>query len=86
MLAAPGDRAAEARASAQAFLADAGASDVRIHEFRDSFLPYVGGEVKEVFEGLKEVSPTSSSPTLATISTRITVSPASSPGTRFETT
>ena len=57
VLAAPGDRAAEARASAQAFLADAGASDVRIHEFRDSFLPYAGGEVKEVFEGLKEVKP-----------------------------
>jgi LmbE family N-acetylglucosaminyl deacetylase len=57
VLAAPGNRAAEARASAQAFLADAGASDVRIHEFRDSFLPYAGGEVKEVFEGLKEVKP-----------------------------
>lgn len=57
VLAAPGDRAAEARASAQAFLARADASDVRIHEFRDGFLPYVGGEVKEVFEELKEVRP-----------------------------
>jgi LmbE family N-acetylglucosaminyl deacetylase len=57
VLAAPGDRAAEARASAQAFLADADVSDVRIHEFRDGFLPYVGGEVKEVFEGLKDVQP-----------------------------
>jgi LmbE family N-acetylglucosaminyl deacetylase len=57
VLAAPGDRAAEARACAQEFLADAGASDVRIHEFRDSFLPYVGGEVKEVFEDLKDVRP-----------------------------
>jgi LmbE family N-acetylglucosaminyl deacetylase len=57
VLAAPGDRAAEARASAHAFLADSGASDVRIHEFRDSFLPYVGGDVKEVFEGLKDVRP-----------------------------
>lgn len=57
VLAAPGDRATEARASAQAFLADAGVPDVRIHEFRDGFLPYVGGEVKEVFEELKEVRP-----------------------------
>ena len=57
VLAAPGERAAEARASAQAFLADADGSDVRIHEFRDGFLPYVGGEVKEVFEELKEVQP-----------------------------
>lgn len=57
VLAAPGERAAEARASAQAFLADADRSDVRIHEFRDGFLPYVGGEVKEVFEELKEVQP-----------------------------
>jgi LmbE family N-acetylglucosaminyl deacetylase len=57
VLAAPGDRAAEARASARAFLADAGGSDVRVHEFRDGFLPYVGGEVKEVFEELKDVRP-----------------------------
>jgi LmbE family N-acetylglucosaminyl deacetylase len=57
VLAAPGDRAGEARASAQALLADAGTSDVRVYEFRDGFLPYVGGEVKDVFEGLKEVRP-----------------------------
>jgi LmbE family N-acetylglucosaminyl deacetylase len=57
VLAAPGDRAAEAHASAEAFLATVDGSDVRIHEFRDGFLPYVGGEVKEVFEGLKEVRP-----------------------------
>ena len=57
VLAAPGDRAGEARASARAFLADAEISDVRIHEFRDGFLPYSGGEVKEVFEDLKDVRP-----------------------------
>jgi LmbE family N-acetylglucosaminyl deacetylase len=57
VLAAPGDRAAEARASARAFLADAEGSAVRVHEFRDSFLPYVGDEVKEVFEELKDVQP-----------------------------
>jgi LmbE family N-acetylglucosaminyl deacetylase len=57
VLAAPGDRAAEARASARALLPDAGVSDVRVYEFRDGFLPYVGGEVKDVFEGLKDVRP-----------------------------
>ena len=53
VLAAPGERAAEARASAAAFLAGAAAARVEVHEFRDGFLPYVGGEVKEVFEDLK---------------------------------
>lgn len=53
VLVAHGERAAEARASAEAFLADAGTAHVEIHEFRDGFLPYVGGEVKDVFEALK---------------------------------
>ena len=53
VLAAPGERSAEARASAEAFLAGAAAARVEVHEFRDGFLPYVGGEVKEVFEDLK---------------------------------
>jgi LmbE family N-acetylglucosaminyl deacetylase len=53
VLAASGERAAEARASAGAFLADAAVSRVEVHGFRDGFLPYVGGEVKELFEDLK---------------------------------
>ncbi len=57
VLAAAGARGAEAKASAVGFLADAGSSDVRVHEFRDGFLPYLGGEVKDVFEGLKTVEP-----------------------------
>jgi LmbE family N-acetylglucosaminyl deacetylase len=57
VLAAPGERAAEARAAAGAFLRQAGSSDVRVHEFRDGFLPYVGGQVKDVFEELKGVEP-----------------------------
>jgi LmbE family N-acetylglucosaminyl deacetylase len=57
VLAAPGERAAEARASAETFLADAAGSDVQVHEFRDGYLPYLGGEVKDVFEGLKDVQP-----------------------------
>jgi LmbE family N-acetylglucosaminyl deacetylase len=53
VLAASGDRADEARASAEAFLVDAAVSRVEVHGFRDGFLPYVGGEVKELFEDLK---------------------------------
>ena len=53
VLAAPGERAAEARASADAFLGGRGELRVDVHEFRDGFLPYCGGEVKDVFEELK---------------------------------
>jgi LmbE family N-acetylglucosaminyl deacetylase len=53
VLAAPGERGGEARASADAFLAGVSNKRVEIHEFRDGFLPYVGGEVKQVFEDLK---------------------------------
>ena len=57
VLAVPDDRAAEARAGADAFLADTSVSDVRIHGFRDGFLPNLGAEVKEIFETLKSVRP-----------------------------
>jgi LmbE family N-acetylglucosaminyl deacetylase len=53
VLAAPGARGAEAKASAEAFLAGVAEARVEVHEFRDGFLPYVGGEVKNVFEDLK---------------------------------
>ena len=53
VLAADGDRAGEARESASAFLAGVGTARVEVHAFRDGFLPYVGGEVKDVFEELK---------------------------------
>jgi LmbE family N-acetylglucosaminyl deacetylase len=53
VLAAPGARRAEAEASAEAFLAGVGEARVEVHEFRDGFLPYVGAEVKDVFEDLK---------------------------------
>jgi LmbE family N-acetylglucosaminyl deacetylase len=56
VLAAPGSRADESRAGANAFLADADA-EVRVHEFRDGFLPYLGPDVKDLFEGLKDVAP-----------------------------
>jgi LmbE family N-acetylglucosaminyl deacetylase len=54
VLAAHGDREREARASAEAFLAGVATSRVEVHHFRDGFLPYVGGKVKDVFEGLKD--------------------------------
>jgi LmbE family N-acetylglucosaminyl deacetylase len=53
VLGAQGEREREARESAEAFLASATRSDVEVHAFRDGFFPYVGGEVKDVFENLK---------------------------------
>jgi LmbE family N-acetylglucosaminyl deacetylase len=57
VLAAPGARAGEARTSAEAFLSGAGTANVRVHELRDGFLPYLGAVVKEIFEELKSVEP-----------------------------
>ena len=59
VLSAEGERADEARAGAAAFLAGARRETTLVLEsFRDGFFPYLGGEVKEVFERLKgEVSP-----------------------------
>jgi LmbE family N-acetylglucosaminyl deacetylase len=51
-------RAEEAWVSAHAFLEKAAAKRVVVKSFRDSFFPFVGGEIKEYFEQLKqEVSP-----------------------------
>jgi LmbE family N-acetylglucosaminyl deacetylase len=57
VLAAAGDRGAEARASAEGFLAGAAKADVLLHDFRDGFMPYRGEAVKEAFEDLKDVEP-----------------------------
>jgi LmbE family N-acetylglucosaminyl deacetylase len=57
VLAASDTRADEARRCAEAFLGDAASADVRVHDFRDGFLPYSGGAVKDVFEDLKSVDP-----------------------------
>jgi len=48
-----GIRESEARASAESFLAGASSSSVMCHGFRDGYFPYLGGEIKDVFEGLK---------------------------------
>ena len=53
VLGAERDREREARASADAFMAAATRSEVVVHGFRDGFFPYIGGEVKDVFEELK---------------------------------
>jgi LmbE family N-acetylglucosaminyl deacetylase len=55
VLGASGERAAEARASAERFLEAAARSEVIVHEFRDGYFPYVGAAVKDVFESLKAV-------------------------------
>lgn len=57
VLSAAGARATEAESSARDFLGAAKRADVRIHGFRDGFLPYLGVEVKEVFESLKDLAP-----------------------------
>ena len=53
VLAAPGARADEARASAEALLASAGECTIEIHAFRDGYLPHTAAEVKDTFEDLK---------------------------------
>jgi LmbE family N-acetylglucosaminyl deacetylase len=53
VLGAEGVREREARASAAAFIGEAENSEVIVHGFRDGFFPYIGGEVKDVFEELK---------------------------------
>jgi LmbE family N-acetylglucosaminyl deacetylase len=53
VLGADGVREREARASAELFMECANTSEVFVHGFRDGFFPYVGGEIKNVFEELK---------------------------------
>jgi LmbE family N-acetylglucosaminyl deacetylase len=55
VLSARGPREAEARASAERFLAGAGEREIILGQFRDGYLPFEGSEVKDFFEGLKEL-------------------------------
>ncbi len=48
------DRAKEAQRSANAFLKGVKNKTLVVKSFRDGFLPYTGGEVKEFFEELKK--------------------------------
>ena len=49
-----GARRDEARSSAEDLLDRVGSLQVDLHEFRDGYFPYVGAEVKDVFEALKD--------------------------------
>lgn len=53
VLSAGGERSAEAQASAAAFLKGAASVKIELAEFKDSFFPYHGSELKDWFAGLK---------------------------------
>jgi len=57
VLGAEGAREAEARASAEGFLASAAASEVVVLGFKDAYMPYHGEAVKDAFEELKRFEP-----------------------------
>jgi LmbE family N-acetylglucosaminyl deacetylase len=50
-------RRAEAIASAELFLRNVQDKQIDILDYRDGFFPYIGGEIKDVFEGLKSEPP-----------------------------
>jgi LmbE family N-acetylglucosaminyl deacetylase len=54
---AEGVRAREAKASARAFLHHAGKQKIVVRDFRTSFFPFQGEEIKEFFETLKSFQP-----------------------------
>lgn len=49
------ERAAEAIASAEAFLAGVSQRQIIVKEFQDGFFPYSGAEIKRYFEELKQI-------------------------------
>jgi LmbE family N-acetylglucosaminyl deacetylase len=53
VLSANDQREDEARRSAERFLSGAASTDVAVGRFRDGFFPYIGADIKEFFEGLK---------------------------------
>ena len=53
VMAASGERRAEAVQSANLFLANARRKEIVVNEFRDGYLPYSGAEIKDFFEDLK---------------------------------
>lgn len=58
VLGSDGRRDEEAAASAEKFLARARSKEIVVHHFKDGFFPYVGEEIKNFFEALKDkVSP-----------------------------
>ena len=57
VLSGKGERADEARASAEAVLSGVEEKQLIQRDFRDGFFPYDGGEIKGFFESLKSFSP-----------------------------
>lgn len=55
VFAAPGSREGEARRSAADFLEGATSSQVIVGSFRESYFPFVGAEIKDFFESLKQL-------------------------------
>ena len=53
---ATGRRMDEARASAEAFLSNSGRKTIVLKEFRNSFFPYLGEQIKEIFEEIKNAT------------------------------
>jgi len=49
------ERGAEAKQSADKFLAKAKSKQVFVKEYRDGFFPYTGGRIKDEFESLKKL-------------------------------
>ena len=54
VLSAIGPRAAEAEASATAFLKGTASSRIAVESFRDGYFPYEGARLKDWFEGLRK--------------------------------
>src|SRR5260370_39772662 len=52
-----GVRAAEAKRAAELFVGTSAVRGPLLKAFRDGFMPFVGAEIKEVFEDLKAISP-----------------------------
>src|SRR5580704_3160437 len=51
------EREREARNSAELFLGLAKQKEIIVNDFRDGFFPFEGAKIKDLFEGLKKVSP-----------------------------
>src|ERR1022692_1216297 len=51
------EREREARNSAGLFLEHAKQKEIIVNNFRDGFFPFEGARIKDLFEGLKRVSP-----------------------------
>ena len=57
VLSANAERRAEAEKSARLFLEKAARNDILVKNFRESYFPYIGDEIKLFFESLKEIRP-----------------------------